>query len=54
MILLLLSYLYKRFVHLLNFDVAGMNLQRKNTSMQLRPIPVQANQRQQILRRRGV
>jgi hypothetical protein len=52
MILLLLTYLYKRFGHRLNFGFAGVYPQKGSPSMQLQPIPVQANQRQQILRQR--
>jgi len=52
MILLLLTYLYKRFGHRLNFSLADFYPQKGRASMQLQPIPVRANQ-QQILRQRG-
>jgi len=53
MILLLLTYLYKRLGGRLNFNLPDLYLQRKNTSMQLQPVPVSTNQPRQILPRRG-
>jgi len=37
----------------LNFNLADLYPQKGRASMQLQPVPVRANQRQQILRQRG-
>lgn len=53
MILILLTYLSKRFGGHLNSNLPDLYLQRKNTSRQLQPIPVRANQPRQKSRQRG-
>ena len=44
MILLLVTYLYKRFEHRLNFNAA--NLQKGKLPLVLQPVQVQSNRRQ--------
>jgi len=51
MILFLVTYLYKRFGHRLNFNAA--NLQMRNSSLVLHPVRIQSN-RQQPFSKRGI